>query len=70
MRALLCGYGDVGKVCAFALRGSGACVFVAECDPFCALKVCMERLQVAALQSVVAEIDSFVSSTGNFNIVK
>merc|ERR1711881_724338 len=35
-RALVCGYGDVGKGCAFALRGAGARVLVTECDPICA----------------------------------
>merc|ERR1712064_48411 len=68
-RALVCGYGDVGKGCAFALRGSGARVFIAECDPICALQACMEGFQVAAIESVVSEIDIFVSSTGNFNII-
>merc|ERR1719354_1358416 len=37
-RALVCGYGDVGKGCAFALRGGGARVLVTECDPICALQ--------------------------------
>merc|ERR1712136_254939 len=68
-RALVCGYGDVGKGCAFALRGSGARGFIAECDPICALQACMEGFQVAAIESVVSEIDIFVSSTGNFNII-
>merc|ERR1712064_7806 len=69
-RALVCGYGDVGKGCAFALRGSGARVFIAECDPICALQACMEGFQVATIESVVSEIDIFVSATGNFDIIK
>merc|ERR1711916_74115 len=68
-RALVCGYGDVGKGCAFALRGGGARVLISECDPICALQACMEGFQVAAIESVVSEIDIFVSSTGNFNII-
>merc|ERR1719460_2148761 len=69
-RALVCGYGDVGKGCAFALRGCGARVMVTEIDPICALQACMEGFQVAALESVVGEIDIFVSTTGNFKIIR
>merc|ERR1712046_327357 len=68
-RALVCGYGDVGKGCAFALRGSGARVLVTECDPICALQACMEGFQVVTLDEVVGDVDIFVSSTGNFNII-
>jgi adenosylhomocysteinase len=68
-RALVCGYGDVGKGCAFALRGSGARVLVTECDPICALQACMEGFQVVTLEEVVGEIDIFTSATGNFNII-
>merc|ERR1712057_26152 len=68
-RALVCGYGDVGKGCAFALRGSGARVLISECDPICALQACMEGFQVVTLDEVVGEVDIFVSSTGNFNII-
>merc|ERR1712232_334207 len=68
-RALVCGYGDVGKGCAFAMRGAGARVIVTEIDPICALQACMEGFQVAALESVVGEIDIFTSATGNFNII-
>merc|ERR1711896_100061 len=68
-RALVCGYGDVGKGCAFALRGAGARVLISEIDPICALQACMEGFQVAALESVVGEIDIFVTTTGNFNII-
>jgi adenosylhomocysteinase len=69
-RALVCGYGDVGKGCAFALRGAGARVFITEIDPICALQACMEGFQVATLESVVGEVDIFVSSTGNYNIIR
>merc|ERR1711887_252098 len=68
-RALVCGYGDVGKGCAFALRGSGARVLVTECDPICALQACMEGFQVVTMEEVVGEIDIFTSATGNFNII-
>merc|ERR1711957_494329 len=68
-RVLICGYGDVGKGCAFAMRGSGARVIITECDPICALQACMEGFQVATMDDVVSEIDIFVSTTGNFNII-
>merc|ERR1712107_359439 len=68
-RALVCGYGDVGKGCAFALRGSGARVLVTECDPICALQACMEGFQVVTMEDVVGEVDIFTSATGNFNII-
>merc|ERR1712056_91904 len=68
-RVLICGYGDVGKGSAFAMRGAGARVIVAEIDPICALQACMEGFQVATLESVVGEIDIFVTTTGNFNII-
>jgi len=68
-RALVCGYGDVGKGCAVALKGAGARVMITECDPICALQACMEGFQVVAIESVVGEIDIFTSATGNFDII-
>jgi len=68
-RALVCGYGDVGKGCAFALRGAGARVLVTEIDPICALQACMEGFQVVTMESVVSEIDIFTSATGNYDII-
>jgi len=69
-RVLICGYGDVGKGSAFAMRGSGARVLIAEIDPICALQACMEGFQVVTLESVVGEMDIFVTTTGNFNIIR
>merc|ERR1712100_783177 len=68
-RALVCGYGDVGKGCAFAMRGAGARVLITEIDPICALQACMEGFQVVTIDSVVGEIDISTSATGNFNII-
>merc|ERR1711877_106576 len=68
-RALICGYGDVGKGCAFAMRGAGARVLVTEIDPTCALQACMEGFQVVTIEEVVGEIDIFTSATGNFKII-
>merc|ERR1719395_51206 len=69
-RALICGYGDVGKGSAFAMRGCGARVLIAEIDPICALQACMEGFQVATMEDVVGEMDIFVTTTGNFNIIR
>merc|ERR1712070_1288029 len=68
-RVLICGYGDVGKGSAFAMRGAGGRVIVAEIDPICALQACMEGFQVSPLESVVGDMDIFVTTTGNFNII-
>jgi adenosylhomocysteinase len=34
---VICGYGDVGKGCAAAMKGQGARVYITEVDPICAL---------------------------------
>merc|ERR1711937_491235 len=68
-RALVCGYGDVGKGCAFAMRGGGARVLITEIDPICALQACMEGFQVVTMEEVVGDIDIFTSATGNFKII-
>merc|ERR1712110_1021198 len=68
-RALICGFGDVGKGSAQAMRGAGARVMIAEIDPICALQACMEGFQVTTLENVVGEIDIFVTTTGNFDII-
>ncbi len=67
--ALVCGYGDVGKGCAAALRGQGARVIVAEVDPICALQAAMEGFQVARLDDVVADVDIVITATGNKDIL-
>merc|ERR1712066_146944 len=68
-RALICGYGDVGKGQRLAMRGAGARVIITEIDPINALQACMEGFQVAKMESVVGEIDIFVSTTGNKDII-
>merc|ERR1712165_527583 len=68
-RALVAGYGDVGKGSAFAMRGAGARVLITEIDPICALQACMEGFQVVTIEDVVGEVDIFTSCTGNFNII-
>merc|ERR1719364_417392 len=68
-RALVAGYGDVGKGCAQALKAAGCVVYVTEVDPICALQACMEGFRVLRLESVVAEADIFITTTGNKDII-
>ncbi|HET9513270.1 MAG TPA: adenosylhomocysteinase [Gemmatimonadales bacterium] len=67
--AVVCGYGEVGKGCAQALRGQGARVVVTEIDPICALQAAMEGFQVTTVDDVVETADVFITATGNFNII-
>jgi adenosylhomocysteinase len=67
--AVVCGFGEVGKGCAQALRGQGARVIVTEIDPICALQAAMEGYEVRKLDSVVSNADIFVTCTGNKNII-
>ncbi|TIC87917.1 adenosylhomocysteinase [Nocardioides sp. GY 10113] len=68
--AVVCGYGDVGKGCAESLRGQGARVIVTEIDPICALQAAMDGYEVKRLESVVDKADIFVTTTGNFDIIR
>jgi adenosylhomocysteinase len=67
--AVVCGYGDVGKGCAQALKGQGARVVVTEIDPICALQAAMEGYQVRRLDDVLAEADVFITATGNRDVI-
>ncbi len=67
--AVVCGYGEVGKGCAQALRGQGARVVVTEIDPICALQASMEGFEVLKLESVLEKADIFISATGNKDII-
>ena len=67
--AVVCGYGDVGKGCAAALRGQGARVIVTEIDPICALQAAMEGYEVNTLEAVVSTADIFVTATGNAGVI-
>ena len=66
---IVCGYGDVGKGSAESLRALGAKVMITEIDPICALQACMEGYDVVTLEDKIAEIDIFVTATGNFNVI-
>jgi len=68
--AVVCGYGDVGKGSAESLRGQGARVIVTEIDPICALQAAMDGYEVKRLDSVVEYADIFITTTGNFDIIK
>jgi adenosylhomocysteinase len=67
--AVVCGYGDVGKGCAQALRGQGCRVVITEVDPINALQAAMEGYQVALLDEMAPSADIFVSATGNDHII-
>jgi adenosylhomocysteinase len=67
--AVVCGFGEVGKGCAQALRGQGCRVIVTEIDPICALQAAMEGYQVATLEDVVESADIFVTATGNYSVI-
>jgi adenosylhomocysteinase len=68
--AVVCGYGDVGKGSAESLRGQGARVIITEIDPICALQAAMDGYEVKRLESVVETADIFITTTGNFDIIK
>ncbi|MHA7218393.1 adenosylhomocysteinase [Arthrobacter sp. MDT1-48-3] len=67
--AVVCGYGDVGKGAAEALRGQGARVIVTEIDPICALQAAMDGYQVATLETVLGQGDIFITTTGNKDVI-
>ncbi|MDQ6615917.1 MAG: adenosylhomocysteinase [Actinomycetota bacterium] len=66
---VVCGFGDVGKGCAQALKGQGARVVVTEIDPICALQAAMEGYQVRTLEEMLESGDIFITATGNRDII-
>jgi len=68
-KVVICGFGDVGKGCAQAMRGAGARVLVTEVDPICALQACMEGYYVVRVEDVLADADIFITCTGNKDII-
>ncbi|MDE0594379.1 MAG: adenosylhomocysteinase [Roseibacillus sp.] len=68
--AVVCGYGDVGKGCAQALRAQGAQVVVTEVDPICALQAAMEGYRVLTVEDTLGWADIYVTTTGNFDIIR
>ncbi|HEX7952413.1 MAG TPA: adenosylhomocysteinase [Burkholderiales bacterium] len=67
--AVVCGYGDVGKGSAQALRALSAQVWVTEIDPICALQAAMEGYRVVTMDYAADKGDIFVSATGNFHVI-
>ena len=67
--AVVCGYGDVGKGCAQALRGMGATVWVTEIDPICALQAAMEGYRVLTMDEAAPVGNIFVTCTGNLEVI-
>ena len=67
--AIVCGYGDVGKGCAQALRGMGAVVWITEIDPICALQATMEGFRVVTMDDAASKGDIFVTATGNVDVI-
>ncbi len=67
--AVVCGYGDVGKGCAQALRALSAQVWVTEVDPICALQAAMEGYRVVTMDYAADKADIFVTATGNFHVI-
>ena len=67
--AVVCGYGDVGKGCAQALRALSAQVWVTEVDPICALQAAMEGYRVVTMEWAADKADIFVTATGNYHVI-
>ncbi|HPU24985.1 MAG TPA: adenosylhomocysteinase, partial [Phycisphaerae bacterium] len=68
-KAVVLGYGDVGKGCVQAFKGLGATVFVTEIDPICALQAAMEGYQVVTMDEACEWGDIFVTATGNVGVI-
>ena len=67
--AVVCGYGDVGKGCAQALRGQGARVAITEIDPICALQAAMDGFEVSTMEELAPRGDIFITATGNVKVI-
>ncbi|HLD31744.1 MAG TPA: adenosylhomocysteinase [Patescibacteria group bacterium] len=67
---VVCGYGEVGKGCAQALRGQGSRVIVTEIDPICALQAAMEGFEVLTVEDTLRIADIYVTATGNREVIR
>ena len=67
--AVVCGYGDVGKGCAFSLKGYGSRVIVTEIDPINALQAAMEGFEVKTVEDTLGIADIYVTTTGNVDVI-
>jgi len=68
--AVVCGYGDVGKGCAQALKGQGCRVIITEIDPICALQAAMEGYEVTTIEKTLGRADIYVTTTGNKDVIR
>ncbi len=68
--AVVCGYGDVGKGSAQALKSMGAKVIVTEIDPICALQAAMEGFEVKTIEDTLGRADIYVTATGNKDVIR
>jgi len=68
-KALICGFGDVGKGSAQSMKAASAVTYVSEIDPICALQACMEGFQVVTMEDVISFVDVVITTTGNKDIV-
>ncbi len=68
-KALVLGFGDVGKGSVESLQGQSARVACTEVDPICALQACMRGIDVVLIDDVCEQMDIFVTATGNFRII-
>jgi len=68
-RVVICGYGDVGKGCALAMKAAGCVTYVTEVDPICALQASMEGFIVDTLANVRGFVDIVITTTGNKDII-
>ena len=67
--AVVCGYGDVGKGSAQALRALSAQVWITEIDPICALQAAMEGYRIVTMDYAADKADIFVTATGNKSVI-
>ena len=67
---VVCGYGDVGKGSAQALKAMGAKVIITEIDPICALQAAMEGFEVKTIEETLGVADIYVSATGNKDVIR
>ena len=67
--AVVCGYGDVGKGSAQALRSQSCRVWVTEIDPICALQAAMEGYRVVTMEEAAPQADIFITATGNYHVI-
>merc|ERR1712085_245727 len=69
-KAVICGYGDVGKGSAQSMKAASAITYVSEIDPICALQACMEGFIVATMEEAIAAgVDIVITTTGNKDII-